>query len=281
MNSRVLDETAQRAFESDAKIGILATVDGEGLPHATLITTLQAKGPTELMFGQFSEGRSKLNLRRNQRAAFLVMTRDRRLWRGHASWKTETKQGEDYELYNQKPMFRYNAYFGIHTIHYLDLVDVLPVEGVPVAGMALGAALTALAASGQRTDQRDPVLTPWAERHLAKASTLKFLVHLGDEGYPNIVPLVPCRAEESRRLLLAPTVHRSELEALRPDDAVAVFALNLEMESVLLRGRFRGYRRRRGARTGVIDLDWVYNSMPPKQGVIYPPEPLRSVHQAQ
>ncbi len=36
-------------------------------------------------------------------------------------------------------------------------------------------------------------------------------------------------------------------------------------------GAFAGYRRAAGARVGVLDIDWVYNSMPPKQGQIFPP----------
>ncbi len=42
------------------------------------------------------------------------------------------------------------------------------------------------------------------------------------------------------------------------------------MESVLVRGRFDRYRRYAGLRAGAIDIDWVYNSMPPLQGPIYP-----------
>ena len=58
---------------------------------------------------------------------------------------------------------------------------------------------------------------------------------------------------------------------------VAVFALSLEMESVLVRGRFSGYRRYAGLRAGAIDIDWVYNSMPPLQGPIYPVPPFPRV----
>ena len=47
------------AFEESAKIGLLATVDPQGLPHVSLITSIQAKSPDALMFGQFSEGLSK------------------------------------------------------------------------------------------------------------------------------------------------------------------------------------------------------------------------------
>ena len=30
-------------------------------------------------------------------------------------------------------------------------------------------------------------------------------------------------------------------------------------------------------KVGAVDIDWVYNSMPPKQGPIYPEEPLGPV----
>ena len=29
-----------------------------------------------------------------------------------------------------------------------------------------------------------------------------------------------------------------------------------------------------GIQTGIVDIDWVYNSMPPAHGQIYPPVPL-------
>ena len=51
------------------------------------------------------------------------MSREKELWRGKARWTGEASSGDDYEMYNRKPMFRYNSYFGIHTVHYLDLVE--------------------------------------------------------------------------------------------------------------------------------------------------------------
>jgi len=49
------------------------------------------------------------------------------------------------------------------------------------------------------------------------------------------------------------------------------------MENVLIRGTFRGFERKRGVKMGVVDIDWVYNSMPPKQGQIYPEIALEPV----
>lgn len=49
------------------------------------------------------------------------------------------------------------------------------------------------------------------------------------------------------------------------------------MESVLVRGPFAGFKRRGFFRLGLVDIDWVYNSMPPCHGQIYPAVPLKAV----
>jgi hypothetical protein len=262
------------AFEESAKIGLLATVDPQGLPHVSLITSIQAKSPHALMFGQFSEGRSKRHVRTHPHVGFLVMTRDKALWRGKARWTGEATSGDDYEMYNRKPMFRYNSYFGIHTVHYLDLVEFSGKESLSTVGIAAGSLLTALTRRLYAIGKSETILTRWAERHVAKLGTLKFLSYVGGDGYPAIVPVVPCQAAGSARLVFAPTVYRAELDAIPANATVAVFALSLRMESVLVRGRFSGYRGFAGLATGAIDIDSVYNSMPPMQGPIYPVPPL-------
>jgi hypothetical protein len=272
-----LSQEDMSAFEASAKIGLLATVDPQGLPHVSLITSIQAKRPDELMFGQFSEGQSKRHVKSNPHVGFLVMSADKELWRGKARWTGEATSGDDYEMYNRKPMFRYNSYFGIHTVHYLDLVEFSGKESLSTAGVAIGSLVTALVRRFHAVGKPEAILKPWAERHVTKLGTLKFLSYVGGDGYPVIVPVVPCQAAGSTRLVFAPTVHRAELAAIPANATVAVFALNLQMESVLVRGRFTGYRRCAGLKTGAIDVDWVYNSMPPMQGTIYPPPPVPPV----
>jgi len=99
------------AFSPTMKIGLLATVNPDGLPHLTLISSLQANSPTQMIWGQFSEGLSKEHVRQNPRAGFLIMTLDRQLWRGKATFTHTANQGPEFEMYNNTPMFRYNAYF--------------------------------------------------------------------------------------------------------------------------------------------------------------------------
>jgi len=75
-----------KAFESDMKVGILATINEEGFPHLTLISTLQAGTPTEVIWGQFTEGLSKQFIKMNPRTAFLILTPEKELWRGKANF---------------------------------------------------------------------------------------------------------------------------------------------------------------------------------------------------
>ena len=53
--------------------------------------------------------------------------------------------------------------------------------------------------------------------------------------------------------------------------------MNLEMESVLIEGKFIGIQNKLGIKVGLVDIDRVYNSMPPKHGYIYPKEKLQPV----
>lgn len=259
-----------RALDREAKIGLVATVDPAGLPHLSLITSIQAQDPTHLMFGQFCEGLSKTHVKENPRTGFLAMSAEKEVWRGTARWTHAATSGPDYERYNQKPMFRYNSYFGIHTVHYMDLVAFGGAERLDVRGILAGSLLTMLSRPFARHAPRERVLKPWAEAHIAKPGTLKFLSYAGGHGHPVIVPAVPCQSAGNARVIFAPTVYRRDLAAIPAGASVAVFALNLQMESVLVRGRFAGYRRYAGPAVGVVDIDWVYNSMPPVPGRIYP-----------
>ena len=51
----------------------------------------------------------------------------------------------------------------------------------------------------------------------------------------------------------------------------------MQMENVLTRGTFRGFKRYGGVTLGAVDIDWVYNSMPSNHGQIYPELPLKPV----
>lgn len=273
------DEKDLKEFEPEAKVGLIATVNPQGLPHVTLITALQAKTPDTLIWGQFSEGLSKQHVKSNPRTGFLIMTLSRSLWRGKARWTHELRKGEDYDMFNNKPMFRYNAYFGIHTVHYMDLVETHGRERLPLGKIILSSLFTRASKAVFRSGSFRRVLKPWAEGLFNRMDTLKFLSYVGGDGFPVIIPLIQCQAADSTRLAFSPIAYANELKRLGKGTSIAVFGLTMDMEDVLVRGVFGGFEKRRGTTLGTMDIDWVYNSMPPKHGQIYPVIELQPVVQ--
>lgn len=268
-----LDRDELQAFSADAKIALLATLSHEGLPHVTLLTSLQGNDAETLVFGQFTQGRSKEHLRARPHAAFCVLTADRRVWTGTARWRTSRTSGSEYETYNRKPMFRYNAYSGVHTVHYLDLVGVEGPARVSRARLGLSHLGNATLAPRWAAHTGFPSINAWTRGLLEQASTLKFFAWAGTDGYPGLFGPLACVPADGSRLVFP--VSSVLAGALRKGSQTAVFAINPKMQSVLVRGGFLGWRRHLGLRAGCLEVEWVYNSMPPKQGQIYPTNELR------
>ena len=270
-------EQEMKAFEPAEKIGIVASINPEGLPHISLITSIMAPKPNQVTLGQFCKGLSKQYIQENPNVAFLIMTMDKRMWRGRAKWTHLKNEGPEYERYNEIPMFRYNTYFGINTVHYLDLIETSECQGLPMPRIVLSAMLTKFAKSSARTGVAERVLTPFAEQLFNQLGSLKFIAYLGPGGYPIIIPVIQCQAADSRTLAFSVLAFKKELNRISSGTEVAIFGLTMGMEDVLVRGTFHGFKRYRFMKLGTVGIDWVYNSMPPGHGQIYPEVPLKAV----
>jgi len=266
-----------QAFAPAEKIGLVACVNPAGLPHISLITSIMAPRPNQLTLGQFCKGLSKQYIQQNPQIAFLIMTMDKKMWRGRAKWTHLKQDGPEYERYNAIPMFRYNTYFGINTVHYLDLLETSGSQELPMPKIILSAVLTKLAKAGAATEIHEPILKPFAENLFNQLDSLKFMAYVGPDGFPVIVPVIQCQAADSRRLAFSPIAFKDELLHIAKETPVAVFCLTMKMEDVLIRGTFRGYQRAMGLKLGTIDIEWVYNSMPPAHGQIYPEVALKPI----
>lgn len=261
------------------KVGLLATISPEGLPHVTLISSLMACGPKQLCFGQFTEGKSKLHLMENPKAGFLMMSLDKNLWRGKATYTHTAKSGAEYEFYNNVPMFRYNAYFGIHTVYYFNLVSHTGKTPLPMNKIIFAAVLTMLARTLGRKTRQQPVMNDWTRQFMDKIDNLKFLSYVGADGFPAIIPAIQAQSLDPRHVLFAVSVFPNELQAIPEGAPLAIFGMALTMEDVLLRGKYLGFKRMGGVKTGLVEVDWVYNPMPPVPGQVYPPVELKAVTQ--
>jgi hypothetical protein len=272
------------AMRPAMKVGLLATVNSDGLPHLTLIASLQANTPTQMVFGQFTEGLSKKYILENPRVGFLVMTLDRQMWRGKSTFTHTATQGPEFEMYNNTPMFRYNAYFGIHTVFYLDLVEHSGRQPLPMGRVVVAAIETMVARALARKKRAKPVLNPWTRRLMNKLDNLKFLAYVARDGHPAIIPVIQAQASDTERIVFATRSFKADLEVIPTGAEVAVFGLTLDMEDVLMRGEFQGIHRIAGVRCGSIRVNWVYSPMPPKPQQIYPrldlaPVPAFEAHQ--
>ena len=266
-----------QAFLPSEKIGIVASVNPEGLPHITLITSIRANNETQLTLGEFCRGRSKAFIQKNPKIAFMVLTMDKRMWRGTARWTHLRKDGPEYQSYNDMPLYRYNAYFGINTVHYLDLVSVAGPMGLPIPSILLATLATRFSRGALATGNNDRILRPFAETLFNQLGTLKFISYVGADGFPVLIPLLQCQAADSRRLVFSQTAYKAELSQIPEGRPVAVFCLSMKMEDVLVRGTFSGFSKHRMINTGTVDINWVYNSMPPAHGQIYPQQKLEPV----
>ncbi|MFA6009183.1 MAG: pyridoxamine 5'-phosphate oxidase family protein [Desulfobacteraceae bacterium] len=265
------------AFMPAEKIALVASVNPEGLPHITLITSMRASGPEQLTLGEFCKGRSKTYIQERPRIGFLIMTMDRRMWRGRAVWTHLRQNGPEFDSYNDLPTFRYNSYFGINTVHYLDLVEFTGPGTLPLSGIIKSTLMTRIARGGAGTGNSEPVLKPLGQTIFNRLDALKFLAYVNPDGFPVLIPVIQCQAADSRRLVFHPGAYQNELKSIPAGTPMAVFGLTMSMEDVLVRGIFAGYRTSRLVSLGVLDIDWVYNSMPPCHGQIYPEVPLTPV----
>ena len=268
-----------KSTQPELKVGLLATVTPQGLPHVTMLSTVMACGPAQVCFGQFTEGMSKKHILGNPRTGFLIMSLDRKMWRGKATYTHSARSGREYEYYNNVPMFRYNAYFGVHTVYYLDLVEQTGGSPLPMNRIILAAVQTMLARTLGGKSGRLPVINPWTRAFLDKIDNLKFLCYVGPDGYPLIIPAIQAQSLDTQHVLFSTSVYAEELMAIPAGVPLAVFSMALTMEDVLLRGTYQGIRRVGGIKAGVVEVDWVYNPMPPVPGQVYPPTEVRAVTQ--
>jgi hypothetical protein len=157
----------------------------------------------------------------------------------------------------------------------MDLVEQYGQEVLPTKRI-VWAAIKTMFAKALARKRPESVLNPWTQRLVNRASNLKFLSYVGADGYPVIIPVVQAQALDGARVIFSTSVYGDELAAIPAGATVAVFGLSLDMEDVLVRGELR-LRRVGGVKCGMVDVRWVYNSMPPKPQQIHPEVALEAV----
>lgn len=269
-----MNDNDLKAFEGSVKIGLVATIDDQGGPHLTVLSTLQGNDETTMMFGKFVEGSSKDHLIKRPKAGFLIMNPQKEFWYGTMDFDHILKEGPDYEMYNNQPLYRYNTYFGINTVYYLKMREISEKSTLPMGKIIQKSIITLLAKNRLKTVEKKLILKPWASRFTAKLDTLKFVAFFREDGYPEVVPIIQAQSVGSNRMVFSDSPFAERLALLKPGQRVTILAFSMTMEDILLKGTFSGFNQQG---MGYMDIDVVYNCMPPVHKYIYPENENREV----
>jgi hypothetical protein len=261
----LIDEKTAKLMKPDSKIGILVTEDDAGYPHMTFISSIQSLDTDKITFGKFSVGVSKDNLEKRPDVAFLVLTADMQWVRGNATYTHNENTGPEFDEYNNKPLFRYNTYFGFDHVYYLNLRQISPVFKLAMPKIVTGAILSRLlGAFVSKSDKH--ILRHTGKQLFAQLDGLKFISWKLPDGTYDILPVIQAGPAGTDRISFSHIPYGSEIKQIPKDAKTAIFCVNMQMQSVLTKGIYRGNK----CGVGVMDIEYVYNSMPPKMEYIYP-----------
>lgn len=268
--SNRIDDASIQMMDCDSKVGVLATEDESGYPHLSFISSIQALGDSALTFGQFSAGLSKRFIMDRPRVGFLVLSADKKYLSGNATFTHSANTGKEFDLYNNKPLFRYNSYMGFYRIYYLNLERISAPKPLPMGAIVLGAILSRVKALFVRKSEKYAL--PFVGQQLfSQLDSLKFLCYYDTSGEAVLLPVVQATSAGSDRIALTGIPFGNALAQIPDGAKAAILCLNLKMESVLVKGRYH---------KGTLEIERVYNSMPPKMEYVYPRsetiEPIRN-----
>lgn len=265
-----IDDSAVTMMDCDSKVGVLATEDESGYPHLSFISSIQALDDRSLTFGQFSAGLSKRFIVDRPRVGFLVLGADKRFLSGNATYTHSANTGREFDLYNNKPLFRYNSYMGFYRVFYLNLERISAIKPLPMGSIIIGAILSRMKALFYRKSEKK-ALPLVGQLLFSQLDSLKFLCYYDAKGEAQLIPVVQATSAGADRIVLSGVPFGKQLRRIPEGAKASILCLNLKMESVLVKGRYA---------KGVLEIERVYNSMPPKMEYVYPRnetmEPVRS-----
>jgi hypothetical protein len=183
--------------------------------------------------------------------------------KGNARFTHTENTGPVFEEYNSKPLFRYNTYFGFDHVYFMDLVRISQIRQLAMPMLVTGSILTRVfgAFKGQSKENK---LRKFGTELFATLDSLKFVSWVGADGLLDIMPIIQASSAGSDRAVFSGVPYGSELTV--PSSAkVAILCVNLQMQSVLAQGTIS-----KSGPLHVLEIEKVYNSMPPKMEYIYP-----------
>ena len=254
-------------------IKLLATIDPDGYPQVTLIACNKAVASDTIKWGQFTQGTSKRNVLEcpKQGVFYMTTTAPYKFMQVKMDLDRCSVEGADATDFNADNLFRYNTYVRVYKVYFNKVKAASPIKDLSPLGILNGAIVDAIGKNGMRTGIVEKRLPMLGEALFNGVLNPKFACWLDPaDGYPVIVPCFQARAIERKRIVFPLTQFKKDLAVIEKGAKVAFFALDTELRSILVKGTFLGIKKSVGISFGHMDIETVYNTMPPIPGVVYP-----------
>lgn len=273
--SSKLSDEAIEFTKPEVMLKLVSTIDERGWPHLTLISSNIATSYDEIVWGAFTEGTSKENVKEIPKQGIFYMTADMpfKFLQVKAKFKNIKKEGDELEYFNKLKLMRYNTYIRVHTAFYNEVVSARPVRDLSLIGIVGGILKDLIGKGGAKTDLSEKRLGVVGYNLFTAPIAIRAISYLDPkDGYPIIIPCIPLQAADHNRLVFPLSGLKEDLQAIPENTKVAVFCMNFDYANQVVKGTYKGIERHRLIKFGIIEIEEIYNSCPPVTGVIYPEE---------
>lgn len=248
---------------------IIATIDKNGDPHLTMIASNKAVDSSTVKWGEFLKGSSKENVLRDPKQGILFMTAEMpfKFIQIKADYEYSSTEAVDAEDFNTTNLFRYNVYMRVYRTYYNKVKNATRIRDIPLMGIVRGIIRNLFGKAKHKTGRIDKRLPDFGMKLFNGPIFPKFIAYIDpSDGYPVIIPCFQARAIEHKTIIFPLTQFKEDLLKIPEDSKIAIFVMDFETETMLTKGTYKGIHNSRG----IMEIEQVYNSMPPKPGYIYP-----------
>ena len=231
------------------------------------------KDKNNVVWGQFTTGTSKKNVLKNPKQGIFYMTADMpfKFLQVKAKFNHTSKEGEDLDYFNQTNIFRYFTYYRIHTAYYNELVAIRPIRNLPLLGIAKGIVKNVIGKRGAKTKVDEKRLNVIGYKLFSTFIAVRVIAYIDPiDGYPIMIPCIQLQAADYNRLVFPPSVLKEDLYQIPVNSKVAIFGMNFDFANQVVKGTYTGFKRFRGIKFGVVEIEEIYNGSPTIVGKIYP-----------
>jgi hypothetical protein len=238
-----------------------------------MISSNRIINKTQLVWGAFTEGTSKKNVKKNPKQGIFYMTAEMpfKFIQVKADFSHTKREGEELEHFNKSELMRYFTYVNVHTAYYNNVIAATPVRDLPLGGIIKGILKDMIGKGGAKTGLDEKRLNVIGHKLFTAPIAVRAIAYIDpSDGYPIIIPCIPLQAADRNRLVFPLASLKDDLLQIPIDARVAVYGMNFEFANQVVYGPFIGFKKFRGIKFGIVEIEEIYNSCPPVVGQIYP-----------